>query len=150
MLAHSETFNATPTRPVLSLFERLAAAQDGQVVRVADPAAVTKSVIRNLHTCLNAHAGGAPTRADWGLSDFTDLAMQTAQAAPQIAREIKQQIEAFEPRLRRVSVQHEPERERNLFMTACFRIYAELVFADQRTPLTLETQIRSNGSVNIK
>lgn len=140
--------SVAPIRPALSLFERLLAAQERRPIRATDRATAVASVIRNLHLNLNGHNGGAETRPDWGLSDFNDLALEKARVAPRIAAEIKRQIEAFEPRLRRVRVYHEPERER--FMTACFRIRAELVLANERSPLTLETRVHANGDVQIR
>ena len=136
-----------PPRPAASLFERLIAAQEGQPARPSDRTAAIASIIRNLHLNLNSRTGGAETRPDWGLSDFHDLALGKVRVAPRLAREIKRQIETFEPRLRRVSVYHEPASER--FMTACFRIHAEVALADDRLPLTLETRIHANGSVRV-
>ena len=137
-----------PPRPATSLFDRLIAAQEGQPLRTPNREAAIASIIRNLHLNLNGRAGGVETRPDWGLSDFHDLALGKARVAPRIAQEIKHQIETFEPRLRRVSVYHEPASER--FMTASFRIHAELVCADERSPLTLETRIHANGSVRVR
>ena len=138
---------ASPTVPraAPSLFERLAAAEAGTVARAADRGAAIASIVRNLHINLNSHAGSVPTRPDWGLSDLHDLAMRMERSAHVLAGEIKRQIEAFEPRLRRVSVRHRPERE--AFMVASFDIRAELVFADESLPVTLETRIHPNGAV---
>ena len=138
---------AMPARAMPSLFERLAAAEAGTVVRGADRDAAIASIVRNLHINLNSHAGSVPTRPDWGLSDFHNLALRMEQTAPLLAQEIKRQIEAFEPRLRRVRVQHQPERE--LFMIASFDIHAELVFADESLPVSLETRIHPNGAVMV-
>ncbi len=137
-----------PPRPAASLFERLIAAQEGQPFHTPNREAAIASIIRNLHLNLNGRAGGVETRPDWGLSDFHDLALGKARVAPRIAQEIKRQIETFEPRLRHVSVYHEPASER--FMTASFRVHAELVFANERSPLTLETRIHANGSVRVR
>lgn len=137
-----------PPRPITSLFERLIAAQEGQPLRTPNRETAIASIIRNLHLNLNGRAGGVETRPEWGLSDFHDLALGKARVAPRLAQEIKRQIETFEPRLRRVSVYHEPASER--FMTASFRVHAELVFANERSPLTLETRIHANGSVRVR
>ena len=128
-----------------SLFERLAMAEQGSVTRSANRNTAIASIIRNLHENLNSHAGSVPTRPDWGLSDFHNLALQMERTAPLLAREIKRQIEAFEPRLRRVRVRHQPNR--GLFMIASFDIYAELVFPDESLPVSLETRIHANGAV---
>ena len=134
-------------RAAPSLFERLAAAETRAPVRTADPGAAIASIIRNLHVNLNSHAGSVPTRPDWGLSDLHDLALRMERSAHVLAGEIERQIEAFEPRLRRVSVRHRPERE--LFMVASFDIRAELVFDDESLPVTLETRIHPNGAVMV-
>ena len=142
--------NPSPMAPraAPSLFERLAIAEEkGVVARAADRNAAIASIIRNLHINLNSHAGSVPTRPDWGLSDLHDLALRMDQAAPVLAGEIKRQVEAFEPRLRRVRVRYRPERE--LFMIASFDIHAELVFADESLPVSLETRIHPNGAVMV-
>ena len=140
---------ASPMTPGASssLFERLAAAEEGTVARSADRGAAIASIIRNLHVNLNSHAGSVPTRPDWGLPDLHDLALRMDQAAHVLAGEIKRQIEAFEPRLRRVRVRHRPERE--LFMIASFDIHADLAFAGESLPVSLETRIHPNGAVMV-
>lgn len=149
MVPGTRRSNPSPMAPraAPSLFERLAAAEEGAVARVADRNAAIASIIRNLHINLNSHAGSVPTRPDWGLSDLHDLALRMDQAAPVLAGEIKRQIEAFEPRLRRVRVRHRPGRER--FMVASFDIDAELVFADESLPVSLRTRIHPNGAVMV-
>ena len=141
--------SASPMAPraAPSLFERLAAAEEGAVSRAANRNAAIASIIRNLHLNLNSHAGSVPTRPDWGLSDLHDFALRMDQAAPLLAGEIKRQIEAFEPRLRRVRVRHRPGRE--LFMVASFDVHAELVFADESLPVSLRTRIHPNGAVMV-
>ena len=136
-----------PPRAMPSLFERLAAAEEGSVARGADRGAAIASIVRNLHINLNSHAGSVPTRPDWGLPDFQHLALRMEQTAPLLAREIRRQIEAFEPRLRRVRVRHRPHCD--LFMVASFDIRAELVFADETLPVSLETRIHANGAVRV-
>lgn len=143
----SGTSPMTEGRAAPSLFERLAAAEAGAVTRTADCSAAIASIIRNLHINLNSHAGSVPTRPDWGLSDLHDLALRMDQAAHVLAEEIRRQVEAFEPRLRRVTVRHRPERE--LFMIASFDIHAELVFADESLPVSIETRIHPNGAVMV-
>ena len=132
-------------RALPSLLERLDAAGRGSTPRGADRNAAIASIIRNLHATLNSHAGSAPTRPDRGLPDFHDLALRMERDAPRLAQEIRRQIEAFEPRLRRVSVQHRPDRE--LFMVASFDIRAELVYADEVLPVSFRTRIHANGAV---
>ena len=134
-----------PARAMPSLFERLAMAEQGSVTRSANRNSAIASIIRNLHENLNSHAGSVPTRPDWGLSDFRNLALRMERTAPMLAQEIKRQIEAFEPRLRRVRVRHQPDR--GLFMIARFDIHAELVFPDESLPISLETRIHANGAV---
>ena len=133
-----------------SLFERLAAADGGRTDRAWEREAVTASIVRNLHVALNSHAGGTQTRPDWGLPDFNDLALGMGRDAPGVARAIQRQIQAFEPRLRRVRVRHDPERERGMFMTACFRIDAELAFSQASIPVAIETRVRANGSIVVR
>lgn len=130
-----------------SLFERLMAAENGQLHRLMQTGTVTESIGRNLRAALNGHAGGAATRPDWGLSDFSDLAMRKTEMAPRLADEIRRQIQAFEPRLRRVEVRHEPERER--FMTACFHIDAQLASGDAELRVSMGAEVAANGTVRV-
>ena len=132
-------------RALPSLFERMDAAERGSITRSANRNAAIASIIRNLHINLNSHAGSTPTRPDWGLPDFHSLALRMERAAPLLAQEIKRQIEAFEPRLRRVRVQHRPERE--LFMIASFEISAELAYSNETLPVSIRTRIHANGAV---
>ena len=137
-----------PPRAARSLFERLAAAEEGVVCGASDRSAAIASIIRNLQINLNSHAGSVPTRPDWGLSNLHDLALQIDRAAHILAGEIKRQIEAFEPRLRRVRVHHRPGCEQ--FMVASFDIHAELVFTDEPLPVSLETRVHPNGAIHVK
>ena len=145
--AEQPTAASVPPRAMPSLFERLAAAEEGSVARDADRGAAIASIVRNLHINLNSHAGSVPTRPDWGLPDFQYLALRMERTAPLLAREIQRQIEAFEPRLRRVRVRHRPHCD--LFMVASFDIHAELVFTDTFLPVSLQTRIHANGAVRV-
>ena len=135
----------SPPRAAPSLFERLASVEAGAARRGADADAAIASIIRNLRISLNSHAGGVPARPDWGLPDFHDFAIRMDDVAPHLADAIRCQIEAFEPRLRRVVVRHRPERE--LFMVASFDIQAELVGAERASAVVLETRIDPSGAV---
>ena len=136
-----------PPKAAASLFERLAAAEEGNVCRAGDRGAVIASIIRNIHVNLNSHAGCVPTRPDWGLPDLHDLALRMDRDAHILAGEIKRQIEAFEPRLRRVRVRHRPGREQ--LMVASFDIHAELVFTDEPLSVSLRTRIHPNGAIHV-
>lgn len=115
--------------------------------RAGDRGAVIASIIRNIHVNLNSHAGSVPTRPDWGLSDLHDLALRMDRDAHILAGEIKRQIEAFEPRLRRVRVRHRPGGEQ--LMVASFDIHAELVFTDESLSVSLQTRIHPNGAIHV-
>ena len=138
---------ATPHRASPSLFERLAATEGGTVCGNADRSAAIASIIQNLHVVLNSHAGSVPTRPDWGLPDPHHLALRMDQDTHILAGEIRRQIEAFEPRLRRVRVRRRTGREQ--FMVASFDIHAELVLTDDSHPVSLETRIHPNGAIEV-
>ena len=132
-------------RAMPSLFERLCAAGEGSMAGIADRSAAIACIVRNLHAILNSNAGSVPTRPDWGLPDFQNLAQRMERTAPLLAQQIERQIEAFEPRLRQVRVRHRPGR--GLFMIATFDVSGELVFDDESLPVTLQTRIHANGAV---
>ena len=115
--------------------------------RAGDRGAVIASIIRNIQVNLNSHAGSVPTRPDWGLSDLHDLALRMDRDAHILAAEIKRQVEAFEPRLRRVRVRHRPGREQ--LMVASFDIHAELSFTDEPLSVSLQTRIHPNGAIHV-
>ena len=92
-----------------TLFERLQGA--GGAGSQAD---LLSSILQNMADVLNSRAGCCQTRTDYGMPDFNSLVGDFPNALPVIARAVEEQVRAFEPRLRDVSVLHVPDPERPL------------------------------------
>lgn len=89
-----------------SLFERLEAAQDpaGPSPQPAPASTLADSVLASVRIILNARQGCCETRPDFGMPDLNDISREASETIPAIARTVKAQLEAFEPRLTQVQV----------------------------------------------
>lgn len=131
-----------------TLFQRLLDPQPYRPTTRFDAARQMESVLGHLRELFNVRAGAVPTRPDYGLPDFNDLVSEFPTAVPVISRAIKQQIEMFEPRLKRVSVRHVPDPDRPLSLF--FNISAEMVVPDGQERVAFETVLGADGSVNVR
>lgn len=131
-----------------SLFERICMVEEGKCSNVQGSNEVAESIMRNLKACLNSHIGGTPTRMDWGLTFVKDMTLTAYEISQKLRVEIKHQLEAFEPRLKRVVVHHQPDREAS--MNVCFRIEAELAGENSGKWLAINTRVLSNGTVEFE
>lgn len=122
--------------------------EEGKCPHVQENSGVIDSIIRNIQACLNSHTGGTPTRTDWGLTFMKDMTLNASQIAQKLRVEIKHQLEAFEPRLKRVAVYHQPDCKAR--MNVCFRIEAELAGEDSGKWLFINTRVLSNGTVEFE
>ncbi|MGO1499789.1 MAG: type VI secretion system baseplate subunit TssE [Marinobacter sp.] len=87
-----------------SLFERLeqAGAPEGQ--GMGEVTHVVSSIKRHLVRLLNAHPGNSACVPELGLLDFNDATLGTYDLSIQIRSAIRQCIEKYEPRVKRVDV----------------------------------------------
>jgi len=131
-----------------TLFQRLLDPRPPRATTAFDTTRQMGSVLAHLREIFNVRAGAVPTRPDYGLPDFNDLVIQFPAAVPAISRAIKQQIEMFEPRLRRVSVRHVPDPDRPLSLF--FNISAEMVMPDGQERVAFETVLGADGSVSVR
>ncbi|MDF1791805.1 MAG: type VI secretion system baseplate subunit TssE [Thalassobaculaceae bacterium] len=131
-----------------TLFQRLLDPQPARSTTSFDSARQMDSVLLHLREIFNVRSGAVPTRPDYGLPDFNDLVIQFPSAVPAISRSIKQQIEMFEPRLRRVTVRHVPDPDRPLSLF--FNIAAEMVMPDGQERVAFETVLGADGSVSVR
>lgn len=134
----------------LTLLERLDAAQAGRPVArsTIDPSAVAESVMGNLQEVLNVREGCCETRPDYGVPDFNSFIGLFPDALPAIARTVREQIEAFEPRLTDVDVEFVPDPDQPL--TLNFHISAELALDGERRRVTFETVFSDDGHVAVR
>lgn len=91
------------------LFERLAAPEQmGSDIGEARLADIVESIKRHLVELLNSHPGHSECAPALGLLDFNDATIGVLDLELNIQRAIRQCIERFEPRVRRVEVESIP------------------------------------------
>lgn len=91
------------------LFERLAAPERmGSDIGEARLADIVESIKRHLVELLNSHPGHSECAPALGLLDFNDATIGVLDLELNIQRAIRQCIERFEPRVRRVKVESMP------------------------------------------
>ncbi len=106
------------------------------------------SVLANLRNLLNSRQRIAPALPDYGIPDMVDLATSFPEGVSGMRRAIKDVIETYEPRLRRVTVKYVETPDDPLALR--FEITAELATAEERAAVWFETRIDSSGEVDVK
>lgn len=106
------------------------------------------SVLANLRNLLNSRQRIAPAHPDYGIPDMVDLATSFPEGVNGMRRAIKEAIEAYEPRLRRVNVKFAETPDDPLALR--FEITAELATAEERAAVWFETRIDASGEVDVK
>lgn len=128
------------------LIERTLHGGDTAVAR-PDPSALLGDVLSHLRELFNIRRGAIPTRADYGMPDINGLIDDLPDAVEVLRAAIAEQIRQFEPRLRVLSVRHEPDPDSPLVMA--FSIQAELVLDDRRERVVFSTAINDDGKVTL-
>lgn len=120
-----------------SLFERLeqAAAPVGQ--SMGEASHVVESIKRHLVRLLNAHPGNSASVPDLGLLDFNDATLGTHDLSVQIRGAIRQCIEKFEPRVKRVDVVNLPQGPDPLQLRFQVTVYLRVGSEDDKTTIDL-------------
>lgn len=117
-------------------------------VRAADPDAVLTSIIESLRRILNSGWGDASIDGRYGLPDLRGLVRNMPQSADGMKEAIKEAVERFEPRLKRVRVRRidDPDSHR-----VHFEIVAELNDEDdaETRPLKFNTRLERTGRLEI-
>ena len=116
--------------------------------RAADPDAVLASIIESLRRILNSGCGDASIDGRYGLPDLRGLVRAMPQSADGMKEAIKEAVERYEPRLKRVRVKRidDPDSHR-----VHFEIVAELndeEDADARH-LKFNTRLERNGRLEV-
>ena len=116
--------------------------------RGADPDAVLTSIIESLRRILNSGWGDASIDGRYGLPDLRGLVRNMPQSTDGMKEAIKEAVERYEPRLRRVRVKRvdDPDSHR-----VHFEIVAELNDEDGTTTraLKLNTRLERSGRLEI-
>ncbi|SHK17460.1 type VI secretion system protein [Marinobacter antarcticus] len=120
-----------------SLFERLEQAAApaeqgmGEIIHVVD------SIKRHLVRLLNAHPGNSTCVPELGLLDFNDATLGTHDLSIQIRSAIRQCIEKYEPRVKRVDVVALPQGPDPLQLRFQVTVYLNVGSKDDKTTIDL-------------
>lgn len=120
-----------------SLFERLeqAAVPAGQ--SMGEVTHVVDSIKRHLVRLLNAHPGNSASVPELGLLDFNDATLGTHDLSIQIRTAIRQCIEKYEPRVKRVDVVALPQGPDPLQLRFQVTVYLRVGSQDDKTTIDL-------------
>lgn len=106
-----------------------------------------RSICNNLERILNSRSGMSLACPTYGLPDFSQIVHGIPERVRDIEQALERCIEHFEPRVRKVEVQHAPEAQRP--MTACFRIRAAVADGKTAEEIWFETVVVSSGRVRL-
>lgn len=106
------------------------------------------SVLANLRRMLNTWHGQCLTIDDYGIPTLSELVHCFPETTAIMQKALKKTIEAYEPRLRRVRVKMNIVDDDP--MNLHFEIDADLVTADEKAAIRLETKVDSDGRVTIR
>jgi type VI secretion system protein len=109
---------------------------------------VTESVLNYLRKMLNVRQGSVLTLPDFGMPDLNDLYTQYPDPVVVLRRIIKELIEKYEPRLKRVVVRYVRDDDNPL--TLRFDITAYLELDGQDAPLRFETVVGDSGRTLVR
>lgn len=134
------------------LLDRLArSARDGEVPPPPgdDLHALMESVRQHLNVLLNARHGMCEALADYGLPAMSDLLSGSGNHIQMMSDAIRNCVEKYEPRLKRVRVtcQRQPDAPQRQVLT--FRIEASLVNRNQEHRVWYETAVRGSGEFDV-
>ena len=107
---------------------------------------VVDSVLEHLRALLNARRGGARTRDDFGIPDFTDTMHALPHGTAELCEALRETIEAYEPRLSHVRVRPGGQQEPGCLLR--FEITARLV-TEERRALRFSTLFRPGGRIEV-
>ncbi|MBK5549921.1 type VI secretion system baseplate subunit TssE [Pseudomonas sp. TH03] len=129
------------------LFERLATG-DSDTVQVFDRQGLLESVQTELSRLFNTRRGpraltSPPSILDYGIADWTALQQQRSDDRRQLAREVREAINQFEPRLKlgEVHVNPVPGQPQQLSI----RLLGELRSGQQHWPVTFVIEKARDG-----
>jgi type VI secretion system protein len=111
-----------------------------------DPKKILDSVVHHLQRLLNTHQGSASIAPDYGIPDLMHLLQRGPDAAYEVENIIRDTIEKYEPRLTGVRVRFVTLDDGQLSLR--FHIQGKLRL--DAKPVTLETVVSSDGSIQVK
>ena len=131
-----------------TLLERIDNPQQGGYRLTADPHRTVESVLEHLRKMLNVRQGSVCTLPEYGIPDLNSLFMQYPDAVLALRRIIRESLEKYEPRLRRVNVRYIPDEDDPLILR--FEITARLAMDEKDSPIRFETVVGDNGEVRVR
>ncbi|MFP3976948.1 type VI secretion system baseplate subunit TssE [Marinobacter sp. KMM 10035] len=120
-----------------SLFERLEQAGSPEGQSMGEETHVVRSIKRHLVRLLNAHPGNSACAPELGLLDFNDATLGTHDLSIQIRSAIRQCIEKYEPRVKRVDVVALPQGPDPLQLRFQVTVYLNVGSKDDKTTIDL-------------
>ncbi len=120
-----------------SLFERLEQADAPTGQSMGEVTHVVDSIKRHLVRLLNAHPGNSASVPELGLLDFNDATLGTHDLSIQIRSAIRQCIERYEPRVKRVDVVAQPQGPDPLQLRFQVTVYLKTGLQDDKTTIDL-------------
>ena len=121
---------------------------DGQAVAVENPSALKlRSIVDNLSRLFNTRRGSVAHLPDYGLPDISQVYRDLPLSLDGLRAAIKQVVEKYEPRLRRVRVEQQQQgREANFDMRVTFIVSGEL---QQGQKVQFQTTFKSNDLAEV-
>lgn len=108
-----------------------------------------ESILRHLRNILNTRQGSVLIADDYGMPDLTNFPGENlSEAAAELEDVMKRIIQKYEPRLTNVKISFEPEVDASSVLR--FKLSAEVISRENRTPVVFETVVTSSGMVKIE
>ncbi len=130
-----------------TLFERLRRPDDAQRRAGQNVPELTRSVLRHLQKMLNTRQENAPSVPDYGVPDLVEIVRTFPESTRSLEESIRQSIEKYEPRLRKVKVFHDADADDAL--TLAFEVQAQLVTDDRTAGVSFVTRVNPDGKVEV-
>ncbi|MDR1922209.1 MAG: type VI secretion system baseplate subunit TssE [Candidatus Adiutrix sp.] len=132
------------------LLERLRDLERDAGPRRARPTNETiDSILRHVGKILNTRQGSAPIAPDFGIPDFTDLAISFSQdSIPDIEEALRQVISKYEPRLADVKIGFDPQSD--LRSAIAFKLEGRVEFGEKVMPVIFETLLTADGRLAVR
>ena len=113
-----------------------------------DKTKVLSDIGRNVQEMLNVRMGSVMALDDYGMPDFNDVVKEFPDAVTRIRTAIKRFVDAYEPRLQKVSVHHLHDPEQPLLLK--FAIHAELKADVCGEKVRFNTVLTGNGQATVR
>jgi type VI secretion system protein len=131
-----------------SLLERIDNPDEPERRLGANATRMAESIANHLTRMLNVRQGSCEALPDYGMPDFNDLIGQFPDGLNHIRRAIRDSVERYEPRLRRITVKHLRDEDNPLDLR--FRVSASMILDDREEQVSFETLVGQSGQVQVR